>query len=210
MLTEGTTIVVPGGKEGHQDFVLDLGDILIAEQRQNEVASVTPIKAPELLALFNAAWRDVDRMVKQLTAAKIVAEREIVKRQSTMLLEEVSNVLKAKGVDSTKDTRDAVIALDPTIQARQERADQIVAACEYLKGKLKSFENAFSSVKKIMGEDAYNMAARIGNPNLRGSTSSSPRPSTAPSTQLKPRTDTAPAATAPAKVNRFGTPRYDR
>jgi len=167
MLIEGTLITVPPPKSGEQPITINLKDILIAESRQGEVAIVTPMKAPELLALFNAAWRDVDKFVKQLAAAKITAEHEVDKRRAHMLLNEVSEILKSKGIDSTKDTRDAVIILDTTYQQLQEYVDQVTATCEYLKGKLKSFENAFTSVKKIMGEDTYNMAGRIGNQNLR-------------------------------------------
>jgi len=166
MLIEGTTVTVPGPKVGDRDIVLDLKDILVAESRQNEVAIVTLMKAPELLALFNEAWRNVDKYVKQLIAAQNTAEHQLDRRRAKLLLEIVEGVLKGAGLSSTKDTRDAVIALDDEYQVIQDRLDQITAAAEYLKGMLKSFENAFTSVKKIMGEDAFNMANRIGNSNL--------------------------------------------
>jgi hypothetical protein len=179
------------------DIVLQLGTILIAEQRQNEVAFVTPIKAPELLALFNATWRDVDKLVKELVAARIQAERELERRRASLLLYEVEGILKKCDLSSTKDTRDAAIALDTAYQDLQDRVDQITAAGEYLKGKLKSFENAFTSVKKIMGEDVYNMSTRIGNPNLSGTTD-------------RPRTDSA-QTTPPTITTRagWGKPRYN-
>lgn len=166
MLIEGTTVTVPGPKVGDHDIVLNLKAILIAESRQQEVAMVTPMKAPELLSLFNEAWRNVDKLVKQLTAARIVAEHQLDRRRAKLLLEVCEEVLKKANLSSTKDTRDAVIALDEEYQGAQDRVDQIEAAAEYLKGLLKSFENAFTSVKKIMGEDAFNMANRIGNKNL--------------------------------------------
>ena len=200
MLTEGTTVKLPGPKPGTPDIVLELGAILIAEQRQNEVAFVTPIKAPELLALFNATWRDVDKLVKELVAARIQAERELERRRATLLLNEVEDILKTCKISSTKDTRDAAIALDKTYQDLQDRVDQIEAAGEYLKGKLKSFENAFTSVKKIMGDDAYNMSTRIGNPNLSGTTER-PRPAPAPKEDG--------TLSSPTRSG-WGKPRYNR
>jgi hypothetical protein len=198
MLIEGTTIKVPGPKPGAPEIVLQLGDIMIAEQRQNEIARVTPIKAPELLSLFNGAWRDVDKLVKELTEARIQAERQLERRRASLLLYEVEEILKKCDLNSTKDTRDAAIALDEAYQELQDRVDQITAAGEYLKGKLKSFENAFTSVKKIMGEDVYNMSTRIGNPNLSGTTD---RPRAAPA-QTTPPTSTTRAG--------WGKPRYNR
>jgi hypothetical protein len=166
MLIEGTTVTVPGPKPGEPDIVLELKDILIAESRQREVAIVTPMKAPELLSLFNEAWRNVDKLVKRLVEAQNRADHMVERRRAKLLLEHVEGVLKAANLSSTKDTRDAVITLDDEFQAAQDRVDQIQAAAEYLKGLQKSFENAFTSVKKIMGEDAFNMANRIGNKNL--------------------------------------------
>ncbi len=197
MLIEGTTVKVPGPKPGAPEIVLDLGDIMIAEQRQNEIARVTPIKAPELLSLFNGAWRDVDKFVKELTEARIQAERQLERRRASLLLYEVEEVLKKCDLSSTKDTRDAAIALDEAYIELQDRVDQITAAGEYLKGKLKSFENAFTSVKKIMGEDAYNMSTRVGNPNLSGTTE---RP--------RPKQQEAPAQASSTGRAAWGTPKF--
>jgi hypothetical protein len=138
MLIEGTTVTVPGPKVGDREIVLELKDILIAESRQQEVAIVTPIKAPELLSLFNEAWRNVDKYVKQLQAALIIAEHQVERRRAKLLLESVEGVLKAANISSTKDTRDAVITLDDEYQAAQGRVDEIQAASEYLRGMLKS------------------------------------------------------------------------
>lgn len=199
MLIEGTTVKVPGPKPGAPEIVLDLGDIMIAEQRQNEIARVTPIKAPELLSLFNGAWRDVDKFVKELVETRIQAERFLERRRASLLLYEVEETLKKCDLSSTKDTRDAVIALDVEYIDLQDRVDQITAAGEYLKGKLKSFENAFTSVKKIMGEDAYSMQSRIGNPNLSGTTER-PRPAPTPT----------PAPGEPTGRAAWGKPRFNK
>ena len=170
MLIQETSLTVPGGVEGTKDIVLDLAAILTAEARQKEVATVTPMKAPELLATFAESWRDLDKIVKFLTAAKIAVERVMVRRASEMILGEIPEMLKALDITSTKDTRDACIALDPETIKMQERFDQIVAAGEYLKGKQKSFENSYSSVKKVMGENAFDMSNRLPNQNLKGTT----------------------------------------
>ncbi len=196
MLIEGTTVKVPAPKPGGKEITIQLGDIMIAEQRQSEIAFVTPIKAPELLSLFNGAWRDVDKLVKELVEARIRAERELERRRSSLLLYEVEKILKDCGLSSTKDTRDAAISLDPAYQDLQDRVDQLTAAGEYLKGKLKSFENAFTSVKKIMGEDTYNMSSRP-NHHLSGTTERS-APRSAP-----------PTSSAPARTG-WGKPRFDR
>jgi hypothetical protein len=210
MLIQETRLTVPAGKVSKPSLDIDLAAILIAEQRQDEIAMVTPMKAPELLALFNGSWRNVDRIVNQLTAERIIAERGLEQRRAVLLLDEIPNILQGKGVDSTKDTRDAAIVADKNYQDLQDRVDQLTAAVAYMKGKLKSFENAFTSVKKIMGEDTYNMNGRIGNKNLSGGVSE-PRVSPAPPpSNPPPSTPSGTAAPLPEMTTGWGTPRYDR
>lgn len=216
MLIQETHMTVPAGKTGAAPIEIDLAQLLIAEQRQDEIAMVTPIKAPELLALFNRSWRTADQHVTKLTSERVVGERELEQRRSRLLLDEIPAILESKGVKDSKDTRDAAIALDEKMVAINERVDALIAAVAYFKGKLKSFENAFTSVKKIMGEDAYNMQGRIGNKNLSGGArpeppradpprADPPAPSAA-SRELPPATPTP----RPGVQHGWGKPRYDK
>jgi len=175
MIITGAELVVPAGAPGAQAITIDLQAILISEGRQDEVAIVTPQKAPELLAEFNRSWRELDKLVVRLVAEKTKAEKEAGKRRAYLLLYEIPALLAKMDVASTMDAREAVIALDPEFQALQETVDKLDAVIEYLKGKRKSFENSYTSVKKIMGEDTYNMRGRT-NPNLSGGTEPRPRP----------------------------------
>ena len=208
MLIQGTTLQLPSATADLPDRVLNLGEILIAEGRQREVAFVTPVKAPELLYLFNHAWLETDKIVKGLAADIVKAEAQVAKRKATILLYEAEAVLKVCEVASTKDSRDAVITLDEQHGKLQDRVDELFAAHEWLKGKMKFFENAYSSVKKIMGEDAYDMSTRMNNPNLSGGGSQKPfsqTPTQIPTTQIPTTTPT----TIPPKTG-YGKARYDR
>lgn len=207
MLIEGTTLTVPGATKDLPDKVLHLGEILTAEARQREVAIVTPVKAPELLYTFNHAWLETDKIVKDLAADIVKAKARVEKRKAHILLYEVNDFLKSRDVASTKDARDAVIVLDPECEALQDRVDQLFATQEWLKGKMKSFENSYSSVKKIMGEDAYDMSTRIGNPNLSGGGSQKPFLQPRPPQDIT--TPTTTPTTNPPKTG-YGKPRYDR
>lgn len=155
-------ILCPRGKTGEQPVSINLAKILEAEARQMEVAIVTPTKAPELLQTFNKAWTDLHKMMTLLSYEKTVAEKEANKRKAVVLLEIAPKKLEDAGLNSSVDHREAVLSLDIEYQESLERVDQIDCTVEYLKGKLKSFENSFSSVKKIMGEDAYNMNSYRG------------------------------------------------
>lgn len=163
----GTNLICPAGKPGAEPLVIDLEKILRAEQREEEVAMVTPMKAPELLREFNIAWRDLHKVVVSLASEQLIAERHLANREAVLTLEVVPGKLKELGIASNEANRKAVVTLDPEHQRLQETVDEIDGLVRYLKGKLTSFENAFSSVKKILGEDASWMQARTNN-NLSG------------------------------------------
>lgn len=162
MIIQKDMIQCPAGTPGALPIVISLGKILQAEARQMEVANVTPQKAPELLQSFNKAWSDLHKMMTILSYEKNVAEKTANKRKAVVLLEVAPKKLEEAGLNSSVDHREAVLALDAEYQLAIETVDQIECVVEFIKGKLKSFENSFSSVKKIMGEDAYNMQGRSG------------------------------------------------
>ncbi len=168
MLIKTAHLVCPPIREGATPLTLDISEILVSEQRQDEIAIVSKAKAPELLAEFNRSWRELSKMIAMLSSEKNHAQKAVDKRVAVLQLEEVPGLLKEKGLSSTADTRAAVITLDPERERLQDIVDQMDAIIELLKGKLKSFENAFTSVKKIMGEDSFMSNAR--NPNLSGTT----------------------------------------
>lgn len=177
MLLSDGTLRIPN--EDGTERSISIGDILNAEVRQTEVAIVTPHKAPELLMIFNEAWRNVHDLVTELTDEHNQAQKVADKRKAVILLEVVPKVLKEKELPTNADIRQAIINTDPAYEKASERADYIACVVEYLKGKLKSFENAYNSVKKIMSDDAFNMQSRP-NPNLSGNSGNSPSGSTTP------------------------------
>lgn len=209
MLVEGTTLTLPGATKDAPEQTFSLGEILIAEGRQREVAFVTQFKAPELLYTFNHAWLETDKVQKKLAADIVKAEAAVGKRKARILLYEAEAFLKERGVASTKESREAVIVLDPEYEALQDVVDQLFAAQEWLKGKMKSFENSYSSVKKIMGEDAYDMSTRMPNPNLSGGGSQKPFLKSEPRQNTNP---TPPPTTTeqPPKKTGYGKSRYDK
>jgi hypothetical protein len=193
-MIETTELIVPFGDGGASDrstFKIDLNPIFISEARQDEVATVTPMKAPELLAEFNRSWRDIHAHLTRLEAEKNKAEKAAKKRKGVLILEVIPEKLKALEIASAADTREAVINTDEEYGQLSERLDQLKAAIMFLKGKQESFENAFTSVKKIMGEAAFNYSGP--NSKLSGTTE-------APSGRAAP--------TGGGGRGIFGTPKY--
>lgn len=210
-----TELVCPAGRKSEPSITINMQAIFAAEARQEEVAYVTPQKAPELLREFNIAWRDLDKVIVRLSSEHLMAERQLEKRKAVLILDVVPVKLKERGLASNEANRDAVIALDEEYQALQDVVDQLDAVVHLLKGKLKAFENSFSSVKKIMGEDTYNMRGRQ-NPNLKGGADSQPTPSfvkpnqvatTSANRPVVSQAATTPQSTASARGG-FGKARY--
>ncbi len=207
-----TELVCPAGKASDPQVVISMTAIMTAEARQEEIATVTPMKAPELLRAFNVAWRDLHDIIVKLTSEHLAAERVLAKRKAVLILDVVPGFLKEKNLTSNEANRDAVITLDEEFQILQDTVDQIDTVVQYLKGKLKAFEMAFTSVKKIMGEDTYNMSSKP-NPHLSGGADARPAgPSfVRPSPRPRPEPDPDIAATPPPTTSArggFGKARY--
>jgi hypothetical protein len=104
---------------------------------------------------------------------RLSADREATRRKSIVVLEEAPAKLKVLGLASARspggsaDQREAVLGLDQEFQDALERVAMIDAVIKLLNGKLKAFEMAYTSVKKILGEGAFDYSS---NPNLSGGT----------------------------------------
>jgi hypothetical protein len=143
---------------------LDL--IAKSEARMPEVAFVTKEKSPELLSALNIAWRDLHELVTLLRHEHDLSKDNLTKVRAQRLLDVIiPKMNETAGVPQSKDVRDALLEADADVQRAQRRVYELACVVELLTGKLKAFEMAFSSVKKIMGDNAYNHAH---NPNLSG------------------------------------------
>lgn len=167
MIETDKCIVVPPATNIDKPIVIELEKILLAEIRQEEVATVTKETAPELLYFYNKEWLKLHMLATQLTAAKVKAEKELQKRRSVLLLDLIPQILSDKGVNSTADTREAAILLDSEYIQLSDVVDNITAATELVKGKLKGFENSFTAVKRLIS-DTSTLNQR--SPNMSGDT----------------------------------------
>ena len=148
---------------GFEPKVLDLTRVYAIEDRVQEIAYVTPQKAPELLARFNETFLYLHKMVSSLEYVYLEAEGEANRIKSIVLLDRAPEILEKKGLINGKsragseDLRNAVLAQDEEYQSALDIVAQIQCIIELLRGKLKGIEWAFTSVKKILGEGSYNM-----------------------------------------------------
>lgn len=163
-----TAITVPRSGGNASPVTLDLTGICKAECRIMEVAVVTPQKAPELLATFNSACLELSRFVTFLESEHIYATRAAARIKGTILLDKVPTILKEKGLSNPKspagseDMRNAILDVDEEYQAALDRVYEMSCYMSLLKGKLKNIEMAYSSVKKILGEGAFNYKQDLG------------------------------------------------
>lgn len=162
-LTEDSLKVVRG-KPNSGILSISLEDFRRAEERIPEIASITPHKAPELLALFNRTYLELDKIVKQIELEVHTAKQHQSTIKATVILDRAEEYFKEKGIKGSADLRQALVDLDPDYQKATERLNALEAAREFLKGKQKGIEMAFGSVRKIIGESVYNHR----NTNLNG------------------------------------------
>ena len=178
-----TLAIVPTGETALMK--LEMRKVLLAESRADEVAIVTPAKAPELMATFNRGYLDASNLFAKAKLEQARAEDSVNQIRAEILIDRVPALLKEKGLTTSADIRQALVESDPEYQEARERMARLDAMVEYLKGKMKFLENAYTSVKKIMDTGNWQMQLRGGRSELSGGVSE----------------------TAPVGSSRFGNPR---
>ena len=164
ILTKDKHLAVRVGVDGVSKMrVFDLSDVYEAQDRIEEVAFVTPHKAPELLAYFNKVWLKVDEISNLLEMEMAEAKKNVAVKRSEIILDRCEAIFKEKGLKASADLRQAVVDADPDYITLVDIQNSLEAAIAFLSGKQKGIEMAYGSVRKILGESTYNMRNGSGN-----------------------------------------------
>ena len=167
--TSDLTIYAPAGVPGGAETAINMSHWGRLEARIQEIAHVTPTKAPEMLATFNRAALDLDQLSGQLELEYQSAMREVDRLKGEILLDRVPRILAEKGLATAKnpmgseDMRQAVLSQEKDYQAQLERVDQLKALLKMVRGKFDAFERAFRSVRTLVGEQSYNFSKPVIN-----------------------------------------------
>lgn len=180
-MNELTIIRVPRFDPSLPPLVLDLSEIYVAFGRKDEVAIVNAHKAPELLSLFNVAYLNASRLLNALQYELTLVEHEIRKIKAIILMDKMKDILEKEGLANARnplgseDIRQAVYERDPDYDRATRIAENLTCYITQMTDFRKFFQNAFDSVKKIMGSEALGSYGRQ-NPNLVASLSQETKP----------------------------------
>lgn len=143
--------VVPSGDGQGQSIEIDITAIVKAESRLRDVAIVNEGNAAELLSTFNEHWLTCQQLVARLSSEKIKADDAAKRAYSEAILDCTDEKFKARGHGkASADLRDAMACVDVRVQAAKDRALHIRTVLEHIAAKGKAFENAFTSVKRLV------------------------------------------------------------
>lgn len=168
-------IVAPRARPADGYLTWDVSGIHQAEQRTEEVSTVTRDKAPELLATFNKAYADASEIRTRLEYELDVVKNEIERLRASIILDRVPTILREKGLASAKspagseDLRTAIINSDPDYRELVDRRGMLECVIALVKVKADKIQRAYSSVSKLVGDGSlrYNLpsSSMNGNPN---------------------------------------------
>lgn len=148
-----TKYVLPSGDGKADPIEIDMVGLAKAEVRKGEIAQINVHNAPELAAYFNQWWELTDRLHIRINKHYLLAE-ECHEIASADALLEADDVLKAKGVKSTAETRAAVVTINPKVRAIKQTLIELQTIREEIKGKSKGFANSFFSVHALIKNNA--------------------------------------------------------
>lgn len=201
-------IRVPRAREGLEPLVLEMTDIRQAEGRLGEVAITNANRAPELLALFNGAYLITSRYINFLEYELDVAERRLAETRAIFLIDKLPTLLAEKGLATARsplgseDIRQAFLDREPEFQPIHELISTYQAYIGLLETQQTGFENAYNSVKKLLGNDGHGQRPNpyLPQPLYDQEVTSIPRDSMSPNGYQPPHHQ------APAEDDFFGNP----
>jgi hypothetical protein len=152
-------------KEGDLRLKFDMRSTFAAESRVEEIAFVTPSKAPELMATMSAALRDLSSHLAHLHFHAGIAAKKVRERRAVVVTEIIPTKLAEKKLSNNDSTREAIIELDPEYSAVSEVELEVEAAQIFVREKFRSVESHLNAIKKSMDATA-NLLNYSANTNL--------------------------------------------
>lgn len=125
--------------------------------RVEEIASLTPVKALELMSAFNKAYLDLGKYEKLVLLEKSKAKGALDEVKAIIILDKAPGILATKQIRESDVTRQAVCDLDPEYKLARETFDRLCALHETLKHHMKVLENSYTGAKKLIGEKNPNL-----------------------------------------------------
>lgn len=147
--TEQTSLTIPRGYVPNEVMHLDIGEVNRIESRIPEIVRANPMTLTELIVDFNIALSRLSSLVARVELEMRDAERANKEAVAIALLEKVEDILKAKGIKSSADMREAVVTLDPDVKDSQQRYDILKSVSTFLSHKRSAIELAYYSAKKV-------------------------------------------------------------
>ena len=143
--------------EGGNQTEINLERAAVASARRHEVAIVTREKAPELLAALNDAKVDFNSACAFFMAAYRRTSLELQRRRAQLLIEKIDPEIKQRGLTNVKETREAILAMDPEVRVLEDTAEGCHTAAEFLKVQRDGVRDAWSAVKALFGDQRTGM-----------------------------------------------------
>lgn len=167
---EQQIVRVPRGTPGLEPLLLDLTPLFKAGARLEEIKTASHSKATELMVMYNQAYLAAQQIANKLEYEYQVAVNRLEETKSIILLDEMQDTLKKKGLWQSKnplgsaDIREAVYNNDPRCIRQKELILSIAAFLKQVEGFRKSFEMGYNSAKKVLGDSTFYQ--NKPNPNL--------------------------------------------
>lgn len=142
-------MTIPRGYIANETLRLDISDVNRIEARIPEIVRANPITLTELIVDFNIALSRLSSIIARVELEMRDAERAVKENEAIALLEKVEEILKAKGIKSSADMREAAVTLDPEVKDSRRRYDILKSTLVFLSHKRNAIELAYYSAKKV-------------------------------------------------------------
>lgn len=120
-----------------------------------ELGTINKMMAPQYLQSFIEAMDVASTMLSTAIHADLKAEAALKTAESIAYLDRAGDILKAKGMKDSAESRKMCMALDPDVQvAKNEKARTEALVC-FLKNKVQEFRSAHDDVRKFAYGDSY-------------------------------------------------------
>lgn len=158
VLGSETTLQIPRGLKDMPPLAFDVKDIFRVIARTNEVKNVNPASYAMLVADFNQARIQLNRLIGLIDIELREAKNGLKLTKAVSLLESADSFLLKKGLKPTADYREAAVLTDPEVQEAIRREDSLTAISEYVKSLKDDLDRAYFSAKQIcemVSKDPY-------------------------------------------------------
>lgn len=147
---KSTVLTIPRGQKNLPPLLMDISEIVSALDLSRDLMGINIATYPQIISAINTALVQCTRLITTIDLELKDVSHNLEKAEAVVRLEKADSVISGKGLKTSADLRDAVVAIDLEVSELTNKKNMLVALLKYAENMKSDLERIYFSAKYVL------------------------------------------------------------